>query len=291
MQEFEEITKEEQAILDGKEPEPTPAEEPAEPQAAPVEEAQEQPAPEEQAAEQPGKPPEGFVPHGAMHKEREERKAAEARAAALEARLAAFEAAAKPAPEEPEEPQYVDPVEDPEGYRKYDQYHKDKQAAQIKAQQDEREAALAQQQRITAAQTAEEAFIKDQPDYPDAVKHLAETRMANLRQAGLNEQQVRQQIQKDYNELFDAAKAIGMNPAKLAYIRAQEFGYAPTPKVDPAEAQRLQAQAAAADATQTLSGAGGGSQAGGITAQDLANMSQEEFDKLSDADFQRAMGG
>jgi len=49
---------------------------PADAEAAPVE-AQEPAKPETV------KPPEGFVPHGAMHQERERAKAAEARAAAL----------------------------------------------------------------------------------------------------------------------------------------------------------------------------------------------------------------
>ena len=58
------------------------------------------------------KPPEGYVPHQAMHAERLKRQELEKKIEALEAKLT---------PQE-QPPQYVDPLEDPEGFRNYDEY-------------------------------------------------------------------------------------------------------------------------------------------------------------------------
>lgn len=230
------------------------------------------------------KPPEGFVPHEAMHAERVKRQDLEKQVQELAAWKASQEAAKAEQP-----PQYVDPLEDPEGFRRYNEYHLNKTDAALK----QREAQTAAETAFRAKQARvvgyEKTFIEKTADYPQASKFLMDARVAELRAQGYGDDDIKATISRDTHALIDAAEAIGMNPAHLAYLRAQERGYQ---KSAPAQgdADKLTAIAAAQKATQGL-GDGAGAQAGKLTATQIAAMSEDEFNKLSDEDVRVAMGG
>ena len=264
-----------------------PADEPeAKPEpVAKTEEAEEKPeAPEFKSQRSNDKPPEGFVPHQAMHAERVKRQELEKKIADLEAKL-------EPAAEAP---QYADPILDPEGYRKWAEH----QAAQptnaiAEMQKQQQEQAQYVQMQHSISQSEAE-FRATTPDYDDAAQFMLTARQSELLGMGYSQQEVQAQIQADVKALYEGANMLNMNPAQAAYLRAQQMGYKKAPaepaKPDPAPAtQKIQAAAHAQQQTQGANGAAGGG--GTITAQMLADMSEAELAKLSPEDFERAMGG
>ena len=248
-------------------------------QEKPVEEPKEEPKPAEAA-----KPPEGFVPHQAMHGARVKRQAAETKLADLETRLAALE---KPAEEDP---QWADPVVDPEAHRKWQEH----QFAKLqKGQEEQQTAAQAQQQeqqQVARVVQAAQEFTAKTPDYPEAFQWAMEQRQAELQAQGFAQHEIAAQIETEIKNNVEAADRLNMNPAELLYLRATQAGYTkkqPAPKED----EKIVALAEAQKQTQNLGSAGGGQQGGSLTAEQLANMSEAELAKVSDEDLARVFGG
>lgn len=267
--------------------EPEPQGEPEE--AAPVAESPaEEPAGEETAKiAAPAKPPEGHVPHQALHAEREKRKA-------LEARIKEMEEAAKP---KEEVPQYADPIMEPEKYRAWAEYQASASQQSVQQIQQQMREQQEQRERQVRAQQFEEQFKAATPDYDAAIQHLFNARTSELVSQGYAPQDIQQQIAQDANALYDSAVAIGMNPAELAYMQAKSHGYqAPAPApvsapvAAPAEAKaKMEATARAQQQTQGAQSSGDGG--GQITMAQLANMSEAEIAKLPEDVLERAMGG
>ncbi len=297
---IEELTADEQAAMTAMETGDTyEAETPAEP-------AKEAPAQEAPAAEAEGeapatsaevkeKPPEGFVPHGAMHAERVKRQALEQQLQEMQRKFEEFQTAQqKPAEPEP----MPDPVMEPEKFAAWNAQQSEgvkKQIAELMTQQRE-----AQQQAymVQSIQTGEASFKAENPDYDDALTHLANVRVQELAVLGYDEMQARQVVQQEARSIVGMAVQRGMNPAAVAYQMAQARGYqkaAPAPAAaapaQPDMAAQMAAKSKAQAATASLSGAGGPVQGGGLTAEMLANMSEADFAKLSDDELRAAMGG
>lgn len=289
----QEFTAEEQAAMDAMKadttPEPEVADEPQpedQPQADPGDEQPKEPEFKSSREKPAEKPPEGFVPHQAMHAERMKRQELEKRLAELEAKL--------PKPEAEQPPQWVDPLVDPEGFRKYDEWRAkqaDEKIAQIDRTLKERAETA---QRVRRAAELEAEFASETPDYPQATAFLHKARVSELASMGYAPDQIDAQLRQDALGLFSAAQQIGMNPAELLYIRAQRAGYTPPPKEKPpempSEAERVVALDKAQKQTQGL-GSASGPQMGQLTARDLAAMSEAELAKVPADVKRRAMGG
>lgn len=241
--------------------------------------------PEFKSARASEKPPEGFVPHQAMHAERVKRQE-------LERRLADLEKQREADPE----PQYVDPLEDPEGHRRWAEHQSNMTRQQIEAVNNQiaeqnRQQALAQE--ITRS---EAEFSAKTPDYRDAIRHLEQATLQGYQNAGYDQQEAIAAVQRDAMGLIQAAKQIGMNPAELAYIRAQSAGYRKTdvkpeqPTGQPSDADKMAALSKAQQATEGLNSSGA-PQSGQLTVKALADMSEDELAELSEADFKKVMGG
>ena len=290
----EEFTEEEQAALDAMEADTAPVtkeeQSEAKPEEAPQEETKEdEPAEGEEKpvfkSTREDKPPEGFVPHQAMHAERVKRQEAEGRIADLEARLAKLETP----PEQ--EPQYVDPLEDPEGFRKWAEHNKGQQDQRWQDQQKAQEAQQKQQAEFAELQRFEDEFKGDNPDYEDAVMHLMRSRQTELAAQGYDANAIAGQISHEARGVFDAAKAAGLNPAEIIYMRAKKAGYrTPEPEKPSQPAEKMQALETAQKNTQGL-GATGGPAQGKLTVEQIANMSEEELANLPEDQFRQAMGG
>lgn len=233
------------------------------------------------------KPPEGYVPHGALHAEREERKKLQQQ---LE-ELTEWKKAQENPPEEP--PAYVDPLEDPEGFRKYDAWQREQTNAQVQQFLEQQKQQHVASQRINEATQMEQEFAAKTPDYRDAAQHLLSSRVSELRAQGWPDQEISRQVQQDANGIYDAARAANINPAELLYYRAKAAGFAAKPQPQ-AQADQMQARATAQRNTQGLGQGGGAPQSGGLTAEQLAGMSEAEFAKIErenpDA-IRKAMGG
>lgn len=232
------------------------------------------------------KPPEGMVPHQAMHAERVRRQEAERALQELRERLDRLE---KPAEEAPK---WVDPLEDPEGFRKYDEWRVNNLEAQLKQQQEAQQKAQQAQQRQMDAARQENEFRANTPDYDQALQHLYTETMQGMMQQGYSQQEAQAQISQQVNAIYDAATAAGFNFGEMLYLRAQKAGYKNQPQQS--EAEKITRLAEAQQKTQGLGSAGGGKQQGALTADQLASMSDAEFDKAMrerPAEVRRAMGG
>jgi hypothetical protein len=151
------------------------------------------------------------------------------------------------------------------------------------------------------------AYGQQQPEFQAAVGHLLSTRHKMLELEGVAEKEVREEILKrEEHALFSRAYAEGRNPAETVWQMAQIYGYKPgdkaaiPPSFTPAEHKDMQRGATSFQVENTPAGqriasinekmakAGGslsnahGSGGDFLSAQQLANMSEEEHDAYFD---------
>ncbi len=255
-----------------------------------------------------------FVPHQALHKERERRKGVETelqavrerqaradeRLAVLNEILASEGDGRKPATDKPVEP--IDPQADPLGALQQALGHIQRLEKHIKdreTQQGERESARAMQ---SAYQNDALRYVQDAPDFKDAYKYLIEGRHRELEAMGMTDANQRNQfIANEERSLVSQAFQLKRSPAQMIHNLAIARGFAPTAAPaqngDPAKAhaekiERIANGQKAAGAS--LSGAGGSS-GEGLTAAALADMSEEDFAamsaKLGKAKMRQLLGG
>lgn len=282
----EDFTPEEQAAMEAMREDTAPVTE-EEQAAAPAA----QPAPAAEPAAEPEAPaaPEGTVPHGAFHQERERRKQAEAEREELRQRIAAMEQAA--APKKPETPDMPDAIIDPEGFREW-------QMDRLKEQNErwqQQEQTVQQQRRLSQAAQLEQQFASATPDYTTAVQHLHQSRVAELTAYGYGPDQIPAILAQDANSIYDNAIAQGKNPAQVLYEAAKLRGYTGAPAAPVVDhAAQMEAKANAQRQTATLATAGGPSTAGEYTMETLSKMSEDQLTELKRKDpgvVRRIMGG
>lgn len=237
----------------------------------------------------------GFVPHRKLHKaiearkkveadltkEREERIRLEERTNQLLQRFQQPQPEARPEPEPPP----PNPEDDFFGALA----HQSKTVEELKRDVDNYKKQQEQESRVksvlNAAHSAEREFITEAPDYPDAMEHLRNSRVAELKVFGLNDTQARQRVGQEEIQMAAQALQRNVSPARLAYQWATQRGYvkkAPAnEEAAPSEdaATRINRAADAQSRSQTLGG-GGSSAPVGLTAQSVAKMSEAEFAKL-----------
>lgn len=239
--------------------------------------------PETPEVPEQGTPPEnkGMVPHGALHEERERRKEAErqvkeanSKFSLLEGRLEELRRAAEPKPPEgPEDP--IQTIQELKAWKK--------QTEQTLTEQQQQEQGF--RQFNEAVEAGLEEFRAENPDYDAAIEYLAQERDAQLKAIGHNAQEAMAIMKREANAIFAKALQDGVNPGSRVYALAKRMGYqkeAPeTGKPNGASAsQRLRTIAAGQGAARSLSNAAG-SATKPLTLQALADMSREEFRKVS----------
>jgi hypothetical protein len=139
--------------------------------------------------------------------------------------------------------------------------------------------ALASQVINSAAQYAKEA-----PDFHEAVGHLNTTRARELMALGVPEVQAAQQAQMELDQAAMTWAAQGQNPAQIAYEFAKARGYAPK-QAQQTPQEKIATQQKGMQASRSLGS--GGAAPGKLTAQALADMSDEEFANLSESDWRK----
>lgn len=270
---------------------------PAELAEAPVSQPKPEPEPQietqiETPAAEPEKPPPGMVPQGALHQERERRKAAEAATQALQDRLAALEAKLNPPPEIV----IPDPVLDPKGFKQF-QIDQINQRAKEQADNERRQMEAQQHQQVMARLNQDvQAFRATTPDYDTAFQHAVKVRQEELAFYGNAPEQIAAQLETDVQAIVAQAYSQGKNPAELFYAYAKMRGYQTpvAPQPNPAVAQ-VAALAEAQKQTQSLAPAGGPANDGGMTLETLSRMSEADLAKMPKAQrdevMRKAMGG
>jgi hypothetical protein len=292
----EELSAEEKEFFSTKGEKEPPVEEKVAPEEKPTPEVKsEQKAdkPEVEKAEKKAedkKPPEGFVPHGAFHAEREERKKLEQRLEAERIRIAKMEERFNLVLEKTK-PAVPDIAQDPVGHfqHKLQQTEAElEQARKFREEQANRARLQEDHQRFMSAyHGAAQQFERQQQDFGQAYAFLAQSRIEDLTAAGYDFVQAQQLAQED--ELRVVAKAFqdGVNPAERMYALAKRRGYAPKPKEgekSPAE-QKLETIERGQKASPEFSPSSQGKPK--LTLAAIAEMSDEDFAKL---DWEKTIG-
>lgn len=274
----------------------------------PIEQAPDQPTQPEPAAEvvepeaqEQGRDEKGrFVPHQALHAEREEHKKTKSeleqirqRQAVLEDRWNTLLKVQQPTQAEQPAPP-PNPEEDIFAFAKWqgDQL----KALQAKVEGREQEDARARQEADNDravwndwSQSAQ-SFAQETPDFGDAVKFLSETRDKQLNAMALIDKRFAtadgrvQQINAELKAIVLAAKQNEISPAEAVYNIAKNYGFqAPVqaPAADPAKLTLPDSLAkidAAQNASRTLAATPGRDAGDPVSAEAIANMSQKEFE-------------
>lgn len=252
------------------------------------------PAVQPEPVADPDKPPPGFVPQGALHQERERRKATEAQFQTLQQQLAELQAKLNPPPEIV----VPDPILDPAGFKKF-QIDQITQRAQEKADSERRQAEAQQQQALTMRLVQDvNAFKATTPDYDNAFRHAVQARREELSFYGNAPEAIEQQLEVDVQAIVHQAYSQGKNPAELFYSYAKMRGYQGAAPVAPQPSQaaaQVNALAQAQKQTATMATAGGPSNDGGVTIETLSKMSEAQLAKMPKAErdemMRKVMGG
>jgi hypothetical protein len=243
--------------------------------------------------EQP--PKGGQVPQGALHAERERRKAAEAETAKFREQLDAI--AAMRAQVASRAPAPLPPEDDPAQIAHLRQRLEQMEQGQTRITQERDNQALdqAEQRQLQAAIASSEVeFRTAQPDYDAAVQYVIEARARELQLHGLNPVEVQQAVAEEAQDIVRSAIRQGRSPAEMAYQIAQSRGYrAETPQQPAAQPQGgAAATLAAINATKNQSqslGRASGSTPQTINADTVAGMTGDEFDALYSTPQGRAL--
>ena len=306
-------------------PEPTPAPSPATPPApAPTPEPPKStpdPAKTPDPAAAPTTPEpvddkKRMVEYGALHEERERRKAERLRAekaeqelARLSGRFATLEelarAAAQPAPQP-----VPDVNTDPIAHFQAELAARDQKIAQFENWQRQQQQQIQEQQVIVQvrnhAVAAEAEFAKTTPDYQEAATYVQMVRNAQLEAIGISDPgQRQQQLAMEALNLAAGAAQRGQNPAAIIYQMAKASGWSPKPAAsalaapapavpaappppDPAGAKKLETVAKGQVANTSLGKLNGGAPVE-TSIETLLKMSDEDFDAATKGDAWRKL--
>jgi hypothetical protein len=250
-----------------------------------------------------------FVPHQALHAERERRKGVETelgtyreKMARADERLAVLNEmmtkADAPPSRTPEAP--IDPEVDPIGALKQS-YQKiaalEKQLTESTTQQSERENARAM---LSAYEQDARRFSQEKPEFADAYRYMFEVRHRQLDAIGLKDPAARNRfIADEERQLVSEAFKSRMSPAQMIYNLAVASGFSHTPPAPapakPNHAEKIEQIAKGQRAAGVSLSSAGGSAGEGLTAAALADMSEEEFAsvaaKLGKSKMRQLMGG
>lgn len=207
------------------------------------------------------------------HEERQLRRDLQSKVDMMNRRFEQMIASMQPPPQQPEpEPDYD---EDPVGatHNKVDRALKAveelKRNSEVQRQSDEWNGY------VRGVQADEAQFKAKTPDYNDAVAFLQNRRATELQAMGYGDEDIMRVIASDAYAVTQRAQQLGKSPAAFAYEMARSVGYKPKQA-----GQSLEQMAAGQRVARSVGG--GGVSAGDSTPslEDLANMSDADFEKL-----------
>lgn len=132
---------------------------------------------------------------------------------------------------------------------------------------------------------SERSFERAHPDYQQALDHALNVRRAALEVLDLDEEEAAEAVKREFATIINDSLQRGKNPAEVVYKMAQKMGY-----------QQKQPEKKIEDIQRGVAASKSLSQASGkktveLTAEALATMSDEEFEKISNEDFRKIFGG
>ena len=227
----------------------------------------------------------GKVPQGALHAERERRKASDR---ALEEANTALERIRQLRAGTQQQEQQQAPKEDESEV----EYLRRELEALKNGQQQTTDFLRNQQfdqaenmQLASALNVSENEFRQDHPDYDAAIEHVVSARAQELALYGMQPVQIDATIREEIAEIARSAIQQKKNPAEVGYQLAKLRGYVPQAGEQQQQttgkaAAQVAAVARAQAGSRSLGQAAGGATAQSINADTIARMTQDEFDAL-----------
>jgi hypothetical protein len=235
-------------------------------------------------------PPPGYVPHAALHAERQRVAELRARDAQREQRLVALEAMLRQQQAPQAEPSAEeDPVA---ALARIERGFQDFTA---------RQQAEAESAQINAYVTRDiETFRQVKPDFEQAVGHLVNSRVNELRLMGYGDDEIREDIDAYDRHIATTAARSGLSVGEMLYNLATERGYRPAesaasnvtamPQQPPASA-KVAAIARGQASERSLGAASGGAPSGALDLRALLDLPDDEFAKIDASTFRKVAGG
>lgn len=238
-----------------------------------------------------------FVPHQALHAEREEHKKTKAQLEEISRKQAIFEdrwntlLKLREQQEQPQEETPPDPEQDIFGYAKWQA----KQLEQLQTKISNQEKQTEQQRQIETQereiwstwQQDASSYASEAPDFGDAVKWLSDFRSKQLSAMSMVDDRfstpegITEQINAELRAIVVAAKQKGQRPAAVIHQMAKAYGFqapAPDPK-DITLPEQLARVANAQEQSKTIGQVQGRSGADAMTPEAIASMSASEFER------------
>lgn len=159
-----------------------------------------------------------------------------------------------------------------------------KQAQEQQAQHGAQEGQFLTQYRMDAALFAEKA-----PDFPQAYQHVTDSLMQERLDAGWTRAEALADLQEYERKVAMKAFTDGRSPAETIYKLAKARGFNGGTKPAPQPAERIEAMQRGQTATRSVSGGARGPGYEGLTFEQLAKMSQEEFNSVPEATVNRLL--
>lgn len=261
----------------------------------------EDPAGDEGADEgaEPAKKKGDTVPQGALHAEREKRKASDAERDAAKAennQLKEILDAIRQMREQvaSRKPEDLPAADDPAAIEHLRKRMAEVEQTTTRVTQD-RDNELLNQRELQELggfmHQSETAFRQQKPDYDDAINHVVQSRARELARYGLSLPEIQQTIAQEATDIVRTAVAQNRDPAELGYEIAQDRGYVPkaaentdTTAADKPNggggAQAMLDAIAAAKAQGKSLGSGGGSAPKTLTLEAVAALNEDEFEAI-----------
>lgn len=253
-----------------------------------------------------------FVPHQALHKERERHKStkqeldsvrekqarADERLAVLNEILTQADAPAAPANGQQQDDQPVDPIADPIGA--LNQALRQIKTLEAKITDEQKRTGERESDRAmrTAYQQDALSYVKEKPEFGQAYKFLIDGRHRELEAMGMSDANQRNQfIANEERGLVAEAMRLKRSPSQMMHNLAIARGFAAKAPADPVQdnAKKIEQIAAGQKAAGASLSNAGGSSGEGLTAAALADMSEEEFAavsaKVGKAKIRQLLGG
>lgn len=250
-----------------------------------------------------------FVPHQALHAEREEHKKTRQTLDQVQQQMAVLndrwntllQVQQQPQKQEAEDPE-PDPNVDIFAHHQWlaRQFQKTQQQLQERSSQEQKSAQ--EWEAYIRAQNEERAvwdtwnqsvgqYAQQNPDFNNAAQWLSEYRdkqlqgYARVDQNYQNPQVRNQQINQELKQIIQVARQQGISPAEAVYGIAQSYGYQTKPveaapqSKEPTPAEKIAKVAKAQEASKTIANAGGKSGGDEIGIDQVLQMSDKEFEK------------
>ena len=154
----------------------------------------------------------------------------------------------------------------------------EKMLKEDRASREEQNKALETQRQVHAL---EQQFRSGHEDYDAAVTFLQERKLKEYEAAGFTPDEAIQRFTADARDLTTRSLDVGRNPAEVAYQMARTLGFEAGDKPTPKAAKKLEDIAQASGATLAAT-SGAESRDGSLTADELAEMSEAEFNEYLD---------